>query len=141
MDAVTRLRAALAPWPEGAHVELDDVGALVFYVRRDLVHLDADALNDRLHAWAARRARAALPLSEALVSFRHAQPVAPHEDAELDVQEGWLGLEPMFRLEEARRASDDDIHAFARLALEFLALVDGEGRPAGWRRIDEGNAE
>ena len=137
---VERLRAHVAATAPGVHVELDDIGGVLVFVRRDMLHLDADALNDRLAAWTARELRERLPHAEAFVSFRVARP-ATMDDAELDLQEKWLGLEPTFRLElERPRPTRDDGERFARLVPEFLRLVEGDGRPADWRAVD-GNAE
>lgn len=140
-DALRILRETREPALDRARVETDDVGGVVVLVRRDMLHLDADALNDRLAAWTARRLRERLPGAEAYVSFLRARP-ATLDDAELDVQETWRDLEPSFRLELARPdATPEAVRAFARLVPEFLALVEADGRPEGWRRIDEGHAE
>lgn len=143
MDA----RAALA-WLDRRLGELaearlgeDDGGGIVVFVTRDMLHLDADALNDRLAAWSARELRHRLPAASAFVSFRHARP-ATLDDAELDLQEKWLRLEPTLRLEaEHPPPTEAELEAFAALVPTFLSLVAAEGRPEGWRRVDEGNAD
>lgn len=140
-DALAILRPLLARWGPRLHVEEDDQGDLVAYVRRDLLHLDADALHDRLHHWTVRDVRPALPAASAQLSFRHARPAAPEEESEKDWQEGWLGLEPMLHLEMRPPPTREDLEAFAGLVPRFLELVDAEGRPAGWRSPDVGNAE
>lgn len=138
-DALATLRHRLGD--ADARVEADDHGGLLVYLRRDLLHLDADALNDRLAAWTNRELRATLPQAEAYVSFRHARPATP-DDAQLDLQETWHDLEPTLRLEIARPpATSETIARFAALVPTFLKLIEDHGRPAGWRRVDEGNAE
>lgn len=124
-----------------AYLDRDDLEGALVLVRRDLPHLDADALNDRLHAWTKREVERVLPHASAFVSFRHARP-ATLDEAELGLQEEWLGLEPTFRLEMARPpATERDVEAFVRLVPEFLRRVESEGRPEGWRQVDVGNAE
>lgn len=140
--ALARLRQALGDATlTRARLEADDLGGALLFVRRDMLHLDADALNDRLAAWTARELRRDLPHAEAYVSFRHARP-ATMDDAELDLQEKWLGLEPTLRLELERPApTEEDLARFVALVPTFLRLVEAEGRPEGWRRIDEGVME
>jgi hypothetical protein len=137
-DAVARLQRD--PRLRAGRLGVDDLGHLSFSVRRDMLHLDADALNDRLAAWTQRAVRPMLSDGIATLSFRHARPMDPHEESTLDLQEGWHDLEPTFSIESLRLV-DADLQAFLHLAPEFLALVEASGRPAGWRRIDEGNAE
>jgi hypothetical protein len=137
-DAVARLRSA--PQLRGGQLGVDELGHLAFWTRRDMLHLDADALNDRLAAWTQRVVRPRIPDGMATLSFRHARPMDPHDESTMDMQEGWHDLEPTFSI-ESERLVDADLQAFLRLAPEFLALVEASGRPAGWRRIDEGNAE
>lgn len=138
--ALQRVRA-LVPAQAGLHIDADDLGDVIAWLRRDLIHLDADALNDRLHAWTQREVTPVLRGGSAFVSFRHARP-STHEEATLDLQERWLDLEPTFRL-QARypTPSEADLATYARLIPQFLELVDAAGRPVGWRRVDEGNAE
>jgi hypothetical protein len=140
---MARLRALVgeAAAARGLRLEQDDLGGAILFTRVDLLHLDADALNDRLHAWAARDVAPIVPAASAFVTFRHARP-ASRDAASLDEQERWLDLEPTLRLELVQpRAHERDIAAFARLVPAFLAELDRAGRPAGWRRVDEGNAE
>jgi hypothetical protein len=122
-------------------LELDELRDVVAFARRDLIHLDADALNDRLHAWTHRDVAPILAGGSAYVSFRHARP-ATREEATLDLQERWLDLEPTFRLHTRfPTPTAGDVATYARLIPAFLALVDAAGGPAGWRRVDEGVAE
>lgn len=139
-EALALLRPLLARWPQ-ARAEEDDQGDLVVFVRRDMLHLDADALHDRLHHWTVREVRRALPAASATLSFRHARPAAPEEESEKDWQEGWHDLEPTLHLETRPAPTRADLEAFAALVPRFLALVDAEGRPEGWRSPDVGNAE
>ena len=125
--------------PEGVHLEVDD-GHLLAFRRLDLLHLDADALHDRLLHWTQTRLARDLPAAVAGVSFRHATPADPHEASTLDLQEGWLGLEATFSLDLAR-AVGVDIERFASLMPEFLALIEKSGRPEGYRTPDVGTIE
>lgn len=137
--ALERLDALLAPRPQGLQLGTDE-DDVVLFVRRDMLHLDADALHDRLHHWTLHELSRAVPHAHAVVSFRHAQPAEPHEESTLDAQEGWLGLEPMIRV-EARGLREADLSALAALVPKFLALVEATGRPAGFRRWDVGTME
>lgn len=139
-DALDQARGLLEPLPKGLRLELDDWGNLSVFVRRDMYHLDADALNDRLHAWVAREVHEDLPMAEGLVEFRHASPENTDEP-ELDVQAAWRHLEPTFRLDVRRGATAAHVERFAALVPAFLAAVHGEGRPEGWRDVEMGNAE
>lgn len=105
-----------------------------------MLHLDADALHDRLIVWTAERLATALPAASAGVSFRHASPADPHEASTLDLQEGWIGLEPTFSLDLAR-AAPGDIERFASLVPEFVRVMEKSGRPEGYRTPDVGNVE
>jgi hypothetical protein len=136
-EAIQRLRPQV---PEGIHLEEDELGHLVAFVRRDMLHLDADALNDRLVAWTRDRLARDLPRALATISFRHARPVDPHDESTMDIQEGWLGLEPSVWI-EGPQVSEAEVAALARVMPEFLKLLEGRGRPSGFRRYDEGNAE
>lgn len=141
MDAWQALEHALAPYAGRVRWERDDLGGALVFLRLDLIHLDADALNDRLHAWAKREVEPLVPGASAFVSFRHARP-ATHDAAELGVQEEWLGLEPTFRLDLTMpRPTGTEVAAFAALVPEFLKRVDAAGRPEGWRDVHAGNAE
>jgi len=126
--------------PPGVILEEDELGHLLAFTRRDMLHLDADALNDRLAAWTKRTLDREIPAAIASLSFRHARPVDPHDDATLDLQEGWLGLEPSVWI-EGPEVTQAQVDALALLLPEFVKLVDTYGRPSGWRRHDEGNAE
>lgn len=139
-EAVERVRALLEPLPRGLRVGLDDWGHVCVFVRQDMLHLDADALNDRLHAWVVREVGDALPTAEGLVSFRHAHP-ASDDEAELDIQAGWRDLEPMFRIDPRAACDEEALRLFAKHVPGFLAAVHGEGRPEGWRDVEMGNAE
>lgn len=119
-------------------LEADDLGNVHYLVRVDLFHLDADALNDRLAAWTVREARGRVPGASAFVSFQRARP-ASFEEASLDLEERWHGLEPTLQLD--LEEGEPDLEAFAALVPAFLRLVTAQGRPEGWRRVDEGNAE
>jgi len=136
--------ASSGPRPQDEHhvfVDVDDLGDVIVFTRRDLAHLDADALSDRLHAWTLREVAPLAPGAGAFVSFRHARPDT-RDEATLDLQEKWRDLEPTFRLHmRFPEPTPEDARAFARLVPAFLRLVDAAGRPAGWRRVDEGNAE
>lgn len=121
-------------------LEVDDEEFLSAYVRRDMLHLDADAVHDRLHHWTLREVHPRLPHAWATVSFRRAVPADPLAESDLDLQEGWLGLEPMLRL-ETPQLSSREVEAFVALLPRFLDLVEAQRRPAGWRRVDEGNQE
>lgn len=139
--ALAWLRPRLGAWLSRATLDDDGAGGVVLFVRRDMLHLDADALNDRLAAWTVRELRKSAPHAEAFVSFRHARP-ATWDDAELDLQEKWHDLEPTLRLEmESPRPHEKDLAAFAAAVPSFFALIDRDDRPEGWRRVDEGNAE
>lgn len=141
VDAWARLARELEPYRGRIEVDRDDFGGVLVYLRRDMPHLDADALNDRLHAWTAREVERVVPHASAFVSFRRARP-ASHDEPELSWQDEWLGLEPTFRLEMVGRApTEEEALAFARLVPAFLAQVEAVGRPAGWRDVDAGNAE
>lgn len=140
-SVLARLRATLVPWPEGLHAEVDDLGDVNLYTRADMIHLDADALADRLHAWTLRELHATLPRASALLSFRHARPASPHDDAELDLQETWLHLEPTLRFEMSPPPLETEVDAFARLVPIFLRRIRETGRPAGFRRHDVGATE
>ena len=140
-EALAALEPLLARWRGALRWELDDQDNLLVFLRRDMLHLDADALHDRLHHWTLREARGAVPAASAFVSFRHARPVAPEEESEKDYQEGWLDLEPTLHLETRPAPSRRDVEAFAGLVPRFLQLVDAEGRPAGWRSPDVGSVE
>lgn len=143
-DAFALLQQLAEPWTKdgGFRLERDDFGDAILVARRDLPHLDADALSDRLHAWTRREAERKVPGSDAFVSFRHARP-ATHDEASLDLQERWLGLEPTLRLDLHRPVvSEADVRAWAgQLVPAFVRLLDAAGRPEGWRSVDEGNAE
>lgn len=139
-EAVEALRARLDPLPPGLRIEVDDLDHLVVFVRVDLLHLDADALNDRLHAWVARDVRERLPAAEALVEFRNARP-ASDDDAELDMQAGWRDLEPSFRLDLNQRVGKAELETFAALVPAFLERIRADGRPEGWRDWEMGAAE
>lgn len=125
--------------PAGVFVE-EDPEELRVFVRRDMLHLDADALHDRLSHWTMRALARELPAAHAFVSFRHASPADPHEASTLDLQEGWLGLEPTFALDLAR-AQAGDRERFEAHVPEFLRLVEATGRPAGFRDVNVGNME
>lgn len=139
VEPLRALRVLLEPMPEGLHVELDD-GHLLVFRRADMLHLDADALHDRLVVWTRDRLGGALPAASAGLSFRHAAPADPHEASTLDLQEGWLGLEPTFSL-DLTRAVGGDVERFASLVPEFLGVVEAEGRPAGYRTPEVGSVE
>lgn len=142
-EAEALLRARLPEQPHGEHVLVgrDDVGGLLVRLRRDLLHLDADALNDRLHHWTLTELARRLPAASAYVAFERARPAAPHEDAELDLQERWLDLEPTLRLEVTAATKGAEVEEMARLVPRFLALVEREGRPAGFRLPEVGAPE
>ena len=130
---------ALAPAATGLHIEADEEEARVF-ATMDMLHLDADALHDRLHHWTVSELDRALPAASARLSFRHARPADPHEASTLDVQEGWTGLEPTLAL-DLRAARAGDAERFAALVPRFRALLAAAGRPVGFRRYDVGAME
>lgn len=135
------LRRALAPHEGRVKWGLDDVGGALVFLTLDLTHLDADALNDRLHAWIRHEVDRIVPHASAFVSFRHARP-ATMDEAEWGTQAEWVGLEPTLRLELARPPpTEAEVDAFVRLVPEFLRRVHAEGRPEGWRDVNVGNAE
>ena len=136
-EALARLRPLL---PAGVHAEEDDLGHLLLFVRRDMLHLDADALNDRLAAWTRGELAREIPAAIATISFRHARPVDPHDASTLDLQEGWRDLEPCLWL-EGPEITEAQVTALPRVLPHFLRLLEGRGRPSGYRRVDEGNAE
>lgn len=140
-EALDRLRHLLEPMPPGLNVGIDDLGDLAVWTRRDMLHLDADALNDRLHHWTQTQLRERLPDAAAHVSFHHARPASPHDDPELDLQERWLDLEPTVRLEIGPHTRPEDVVLFARLVPRFLALLERTGRPEGYRQPDVGATE
>lgn len=130
---------ALGPLPQGVMAEVED-GHLIVFVRRDMLHLDADALHDRLAYWSLHALAKDVPAASAGISFRHASPAEPHEESTLDLQEGWLGLEPTFALDLAR-AAPGELERFAALVPRFLKVVEQTGRPEGFRAPDVGNVE
>lgn len=134
--ALERIRQAL---PEGLQAEVDD-GHLLVFARRDMLHLDADALHDRLAHWSAGELALALPRASATLSFRHAAPADPHEASTLDLQEAWLALEPTFML-ELRGATEDELERFVSLVGRFVERMEEAGRPAGYRSPDVGAME
>lgn len=141
MDPYDALVSRLEPHKGRVEWARDEIAGAIVFVRRDMPHLDADALNDRLAAWARRDVEPRVPHASAFVSFRHARP-ATEDESELAWQDEWVGLEPTFRLEFDRRPpTGSEMDAFAAFVPAFLAQVEATGRPAGWRRIDEGNAE
>lgn len=133
------LGAIRARLPPGMLADVDDLGALLLYAQLDMLHLDADALHDRLHHWSVRMLEPAMPGLSAALSFRHARPADPHVESELDLQEAWLGLEATLRLEPPL-AGERVEHALAQLP-ELLRLVGASGRPSGWRQHDVGSME
>jgi len=130
---------ALGELPPGVRAEVDD-GQLLVYLRRDMLHLDADAMHDRLAHWTQRTLARELPAASAHLSFRHATPAEPHEEATLDLQEAWRDLEPTFALDLAH-AGPAEFERFASLVPRFLELVEKEGRPEGFRTPDVGSIE
>lgn len=138
MELPEQLRQLVKPWPDALRAELDEIGDLLVTQKRNMFHLDADALNDRLLVWSRKEVHATLPHANAYVSFRHARPADPDEDATLDLQEAWHDLEPTLRLEAPRA---EDLPSFARLVPRFVAIIDAQGRPLGYRSPDEGNVE
>lgn len=140
-EALVLLERELGPsTPVGLRIEEDDAGYLAAYLRVDLYHLDADALNDRLHAWVVRDVQPVLPGATALVSFRNARP-ATMDDPELEFEEPWLGLEPMFRLDLVPPPTAEEVRRFARLVPTFVEVAHGFGRPEGWRDVHVGSTE
>lgn len=137
MDPAAHLLAQLRARRDG-RAFVDGFGAVSFAVRRDVTHLDADALHDRLAAWTARALARRLPNARATVSFHHARP-ADEEEAEADLATMWHDVEAVLALDPPVAASD--AAAFLEILPEFLALVDRHGRPAGWRVVDHGAAE
>ena len=125
--------------PVGVRVE-EDAEELRVFVVRDMLHLDADALHDRLAHWTQTDLARRFPAAEARLSFRHASPADPLEESTLDLQEGWLGLEPTLAL-DLLRAQPGDRERLLTLVPRFLELVEGEGRPAGYRSPDVGALE
>lgn len=125
--------------PEGLHLEVED-GHLLAFLRMDMLHLDADALHDRLAHWTQTRLARELPAASASLSFRHASPADPHEASTLDLQEVWLDMEPTFSLDLAN-VGPEETRRFASLVNEFLALIKKEGRPEGYRRPEVGTME
>lgn len=141
MDALLALQQLRrgAPLPPGLAWDAEDE-AVVLRARRDMLHLDADALHDRLHHWTMAHLERVLPAARAYVSFDRARPAAPDEEATLDQQEVWHDLDPTLALDLAR-ATPEDLRALSGLVPAFLALVEGVGRPAGFRPRDVGNVE
>lgn len=131
--------AALGTLPGELRATLED-DELRVYAVRDMLHLDADALHDRLSHWTIHTLARELPAAHAGVSFRHASPADPHEASTLDLQEGWLGLEPTFAL-DLTRARAGDVERFRALVPAFVKLLEGTARPAGFRDVNVGNAE
>lgn len=105
-----------------------------------MLHLDADALHDRLAHWSSGELARVLPRASATLSFRHAAPADPHEASTLDLQEVWLALEPTFML-DLHGAREEDIERFASLLGRFVELMEKTGRPAGYRSPDVGAME
>lgn len=140
-EALAFLQPILARWAGRVYARLDDEDNVDVCVRRDMLHLDADALHDRLHHWTLTDLRRALPAASAFVSFQDALPAEPDEESVLDLQEGWLGLEPTLRLETSPEPSRKQVEAFVGMIPRFLQLVEAQGRPAGFRRWDVGTQE
>lgn len=138
-EALRAVRGLLPPAVEGLVLEADDE-ELRIRVERDMLHLDADALHDRLHHWTLTQIDPVLPAASARLSFERASPATPEEASTLDLQEGWVGLEPTLAL-DLRAAREGDIERFAALVPRFLALIEGAGRPHGFRRHDVGTME
>ena len=139
MEALRALGLVKGRLPAGIHTEVED-GVLLLFARLDMLHLDADALADRLAHWSARELARRSPRAMATLSFRHAVPAEPHEASTLDLQEGWLGLEATLGL-ELERATDEDVLALAELAPRLQRLIEEKGRPAGHRSPDVGSVE
>lgn len=140
-EVVARLHARLDPLPRGVRIELDEEDHAIIFLRLDMLHLDADALHDRLHHWTLRELHPFIPIASAFVSFRRALPADPHNESELDYQEGWLGLEPTLRLETSPPPTQETVDELAAHVPRFLQLVSAQGRPEGFRRLDAGNME
>lgn len=140
-EALALVQPHLAPWKGRVRAEIDELGDLLVFVRVDMLHLDADALHDRLHHWTLREIHPRLPAASAHVSFRHARPDDPHAEFHLDLQEGWRDLEPTLRLETRPPPARAQVEAFVGLFPRFLALVDTPGRPEGFRDPHAGNVE
>lgn len=132
---IARVRAA-APT---ARVEVDGFGDLVVAIRRDLTHLEADAMSDRLQAFSHRHLRTS-PNISAAVSFHHAR-AADEEEAESDLEAVWRNVEAHLVLHRSRPVGAAEQEAFLDLVPEFLRLVARTGRPAGWRDVDVGVSE
>ncbi len=136
------VRAAISS--TGGRVTLgeDDFGNPKVFVSRTMYHLDADALNDRLQAWITREVNPQIRGASAFVSFRNARP-ASQDDAEMDHEEEWHGLEPTLRLEASiPPPTEGEVASFVALIPQFLHLVDrATGRPADYRDPEMGNSE
>lgn len=140
-EAYELLKTLVAPWGHKLKCERDEFGDAIVFTRKDLTHLDADEMSDRLAAWARREAAPLVPHADAFVSFRHARP-STDDEATRDLQEKWLDLEPTLRLEMHRPPiREADVRNLAAMIPKFLAAMEGEGRPSAWRNVDEGNAE
>lgn len=134
-----RLLARLPRRPD-ARAFLDDFGNVAYALRRDLTHLDADALHDRLMAWTQRTLAHQCPRAHATVSFHHARP-ADDSEPEADIEERWRDVEAVLTLEAPGPLTDREGETFLSLVPEFLALVDRAGRPVAWRDVEAGAAE
>lgn len=142
VDAV-RERVERLDGVEEGEVREGDFGDPLFVVRRDLDHLDADALNDRLAAWAKREVHpSGFECVSAFVSFHHAEP-ATGDNPDLDVQAEWRNIEAVLRLDadELGQVTGKELDRFVDLVPAFLRTVGREGRPENWRNVWEGAAE
>jgi len=139
-EALMHLRAAVAA-DAPVVVDAPDDMRVRLYVPLDLLHLDADELHDRLHHWQVSRLRAVLPDAQAGVDFDQARPADMTERGELDLQERWIGLRPYVELDLTPATNQDDIKKLASLVPEFMARVEADGRPSGFRDWEAGAAE
>lgn len=132
LEAARRAVAAIRDSARGKFAP-DDFDDATFSVSMDLLHLDADAMSDRLAAWIAREVASRLPTASATVSWQHAR-AASLDDEDADEEALWKGVEPTFRLDlHHAPLTRADVEAWAALVPAFLRVVDGAGRPAGWR--------
>lgn len=130
--ALARRAVERSPIASRGKFVADDFDDATFVLSRDLHHLDADAMSDRLNAWIAREVSLRLPSASAIVSYHQATPES--EESDPDEEALWRGVEPTLKLDlHARPLAAADVEAWAALLPAFLRVVDGAGRPEGWR--------
>jgi hypothetical protein len=134
------LRLAAEPFLDQVRLEEDEYGGAAFVAERDMLHLEADALNDRLAAWVSRHVD--LPGVHADVSFRNAVPdESGWAEDDKDHETHWRRVAARLRLDLEGTPARATVVLFAALLSQFLEIVESRGRPAGWRDPSQGNVD